>query len=57
MTPFKVPDFGVDQDIKYATEGLNWAQAELGHKWEPKQDKDGYWNVPEAANNGSYSYA
>ena len=51
-----MPDFGVDQDIIGVQDGLKWAQSELGHKWEPTQDSNGYWNVPEAASNASYSY-
>lgn len=35
MTPIKVPDFGVDEDIKATTESTNWSQAELGLKWKP----------------------
>jgi len=53
---FKVPDFGVDEEIKYAQEGLKWSENELGTKWTPTQDKNGYWNVPEAASGDSYSY-
>lgn len=52
----KVPDFGVDEEILNAQEGEKWASNELNHKWTPTQDKNGFWNVPEAASNDSYSY-
>lgn len=55
--PYKVPDFGIDEEIGYAQDGLKWAQTELGHKWTPTQDENGFWNVPEAASAGSYTYA
>ena len=51
-----VPNFGVDEEIKYAQEGLDWAEDDLHHIWTPTQDANGYWNVPEAASNDSYSY-
>lgn len=53
---YVVPDFGVDQDIIDAQADIGWAQTDLGHTWTPTQDKNGYWNVPEAAAADSYSY-
>ena len=53
---YVVPDFGADPEITYANDGLKWAQNSLGHKWNPTQDANGFWNVPEAAANDSYTY-
>ena len=53
---YVVPDFGVDEDIIGVTEGIQWAQDNLSHVWTPTQDANGYWTVPEAASNDSYSY-
>jgi hypothetical protein len=50
---YKVPDFGLDQDIIGVNDGLAWAQAELKHKWTPTQDKDGFWNTPENTYTGT----
>jgi len=51
-----VPDFGLDDDILGVQDSLGWAQKDLSHTWTPEQDSNGYWNVPEAASNDSYSY-
>lgn len=51
-----VPDFGLDEDIIGVNDGLAWAQKDLSHVWTPTQDKNGYWNVPEAAAADSYTY-
>jgi len=51
-----VPDFGVDEDIKNVGEAIASEESNLGHKWAPTQDANGFWNVPEAADNSSYGY-
>ena len=51
-----VPDFGLDDDILGVQDSLAWSQKDLAHNWEPTQDGNGYWNVPEAAASDSYSY-
>ena len=53
---YVVPDFGVDEDIIGVQDSTKWAQSDLGHVWTPTQDANGYWEVPEAASNDSYSY-
>jgi hypothetical protein len=52
---YKVPNFGVDQDIKDATENISNAEEALG-PWNPTQDKNGVWLVPQAFSASSYSY-
>ena len=54
---YVVPDFGVDEDIIGVQDSTKWAQSDLGHVWTPTQDANGYWEVPEAASNDSYSYS
>lgn len=54
---YKVPNFGVDEDIKAAQASISQAQDTLDHDWNPSQDKNGYWNVPQPFDNKSYSYA
>lgn len=51
-----VPDFGVDEDIKNVQSAIVQEEGILGTKWSPTQDANGYWNVPEAADNSSYAY-
>ena len=51
-----VPHFGVDQDIINTTGSIAQSEAALKHKWVPKQDKNGFWNMPQAADNASYGY-
>ena len=53
---YVVPDFGLDEDIAGVQASVNWVQEDLDHKWTPTQDSNGYWNVPEAAANDSYTY-
>ena len=50
-----VPNLGIDKDIKRAQESLKTTEAKLG-AWTPTQDKNGFWNVPEAAAGDAYSY-
>ena len=48
-------DYGVDQDILDAQKSI--ASIEKIHgAWNPVQDENGYWIVPEAFNNKSYNY-
>ena len=51
-----VPHFGEDPDIKAAKEHIAQQEKRLAHAWNPKQDDNGVWIVPEAADNSSYSY-
>lgn len=53
--PYTVPNFGVDQDIKDATQSIGDAQSALG-PWNPKQDENGVWLVPQPIDASSYSY-
>jgi len=50
-----VPDFGLEEDIKQTHEAIA-AQEKIHGKWVPVQDENGVWEVPEAANNKSYTY-
>lgn len=52
-----VPHFGVDPDILATQESEVQASKTLNHSWEPTQDKNGYWNVPQPFDNKSYTYA
>jgi len=51
-----VPHFGIDQDIQNVSNSIAVSEKALGHKWTPTQDKNGYWNTPQAADNASYGY-
>ena len=51
-----VPNFGVDEDIKNVQAAVASEEDLQGHTWTPTQDANGYWNVPEAADNSSYAY-
>jgi len=51
-----VPNFGQDKDIIDTQDHIKQTEKKLNTKFEPKQDDNGNWIVPEAANNKSYSY-
>lgn len=51
-----VPDFGIDQDIKNVKSSIASTEQKLKTKWNPKQDANGAWNMPEAASADSYGY-
>ena len=52
---YYVPNFGMDQEIVDAQ--ANIAHQEKTHgPWTPKQDDNGVWIVPGAADNNSYTY-
>jgi len=51
-----VPDFGVDEDILGVQSAIKSEEKIQGREWKPTQDANGYWNVPEAADNTSYAY-
>ena len=55
--PYTVPNFGLDKDMLDASESISATQAQLGHTWEPTQDKNGVWQVPQPIDNRSYSYS
>ena len=55
--PYTVPNFGLDRDMLDASESISATQAQLGHTWEPTQDKNGVWQVPQPIDNRSYSYS
>jgi hypothetical protein len=50
-----VPNFGVDQDIKDAQENIGSAESTLG-TWNPKQDANGVWLVPQPIDASAYSH-
>jgi hypothetical protein len=52
---YPVPNFGVDQDILDAQASIAGAEDKLG-AWNPKQDENGYWLVPQPFDNKSYNY-
>ena len=45
-----VPNFGVDHDIVATHSNLENAEKTLKTKWNPKQDKDGKWDIPYESN-------
>lgn len=51
-----MPNFGVDEDIVNVQNSIKYEQDKQGHVWTPTQDSNGYWNLPAAASNASYSY-
>jgi len=53
---YRVPNFGVDADIADSLESEKSTSDSLGHKWEPTQDVNGFWEVPQPFDNRSYSY-
>ena len=54
-TDYAVPHFGVDRDILDTKASIKTTEANLG-EWNPVQDENGYWVVPVAHENTSYSY-
>jgi len=53
---YKVPNFGMDADIADSLASEKTTSAELGTAWEPTQDANGVWLVPQPFDNKSYSY-
>jgi hypothetical protein len=53
---YKVPDFGLDEDVVIALKNIADQEKLKKVKWVPKQDENGVWIVPEANDNDSYSY-
>ena len=53
---YTVPNFGMDQDIKNVKTSISATEKTLNKKWNPVQDANGAWNMPEAADNSSYAY-
>lgn len=53
---YRVPNFGVDQDIGDSLASEKSTSSQLEHKWEPTQDENGVWIVPQPFDNRSYSY-
>ena len=51
-----VPNFGVDHDIISTQAHIQQQEALKEHEWIPKQDENGVWIVPEAADNRSYTH-
>ena len=51
-----IPNFGMDKDIVDAQSNIASSEATLKSKWEPTQDANGVWMVPEASLADSYSY-
>ena len=43
------PDFGLDRDVINTQKHIKDQEARLKHKWTPKQDENGVWQVPSAA--------
>jgi len=54
---YTVPNFGMDQDIADSLASESSTSTQLGHKWTPVQDANGYWVTPQPFDNRSYSYA
>merc|ERR1719223_1150947 len=54
---YKVADFGLDEDVVITQKNIADQEKLKKHKWKPKQDENGAWVVPEAADNDSYSYS
>jgi len=52
-----VPNLGLDRDIIDAGSSIQTTEKKLKTKWNPKQDKDGMWVVPQPIDNSSYSYS
>jgi hypothetical protein len=52
---YPVANFGVDKDILETQASIAKTEGELG-SWEPKQDENGFWIVPEAFSASSYNY-
>jgi hypothetical protein len=55
LKDYFVPDFGVDKEILEAQEHIKQQEKTHG-PWNVKQDDNGVWMVPGAADNHSYSY-
>tara|TARA_B110001450_G_C17302468_1_gene352067 strand:+ start:94 stop:492 length:399 start_codon:yes stop_codon:yes gene_type:complete len=55
--PYTVPNFGMDVDMIDAKQSIASTQSALGINWEPMQDKNGVWQVPQPIDNRSYSYS
>ena len=53
--PTPYVDRGIDQDIKDSLSHME-TQEGIHGAWNPKQDADGNWIVPQAINNKDYSY-
>lgn len=45
---YKVPDFGIDHDIITTQNHIASEEKRQNHKWVPKKDDTGAWNVPSA---------
>lgn len=45
---YKVPNFGVDEDIVNTQKHIAEQEKKQNHKWVPKQDENGAWVVPTA---------
>ena len=55
--PYTVPNFGMDRDMIDASESIASTQSTLGIQWDPIQDENGVWKVPQPIDNRSYSYS
>jgi hypothetical protein len=53
---YKVPNFGIDQDIADSLASEKSTSETLDKKWNPTQDANGVWVVPQPINNESYTY-
>ena len=51
-----VPDFGTDHDIIATHNSIASEEKRQKHKWNPKQDENGVFQVPEPYDNQSYQY-
>jgi len=54
---YKVPNFGVDQDIINTQEHLKNTEKKLKHVWKPKRDENGVWEVPTAYKSSTLAQA
>lgn len=53
---YKVPNFGVDEDIANISQIIS-DQEKIHGKWTPVMDDNGVWIVPKAASANSYRYS
>jgi hypothetical protein len=54
---YPVANFGVDADILATQASIKNTETELGSTFEPKQDENGFWIVPQPFDNKSYAYS
>lgn len=53
---YRTPDLGLDGDVVGTQESISHVEKTSGKKWNPVQDENGEWIVPEPFSNKSYNY-